>query len=69
MGGRVNPIERKEKSRELRSILEKMDVPSFRIQLMNETNLRWLQRNVGINNGAHPDIDRVMLLIRQILTQ
>lgn len=46
-----------------------MDVPSFRIQLMNETNLRWLQRNVGINNGAHPDIDRVMLLIRQILTQ
>lgn len=62
-------VNQTEQSIELLSILKTMDVPNLRIQEMNETNLRWLQRNVGINNGAHPDIDRAMLLIRRMLTE
>jgi len=59
--------ERKEATRELHGILDSMNLPSFRTQQMNESNLLWLQRNVGINNGAHPDIHRVDQLIRKLL--
>jgi|LauGreDrversion4_2_1035121.scaffolds.fasta_scaffold21872_10 hypothetical protein len=47
---------------ELQQILSTMDVPRQRL-----SDLRWLWRNLAINNGQHEHIDRALLLIRQDL--
>lgn len=38
----------------LGTILQQMDVPKLRQDASEHTNLRWLNRNLGINNGTHP---------------
>ena len=52
---------------ELHRILDSMNIPSFRTQQMNESNLLWLQRNIMIQNAEHPDIQRANEIIRQLL--
>lgn len=46
---------------ELESILNTMNIPSAR-----KKDLGWLNRNIEINNGQHPDIDRALQLIKII---
>ena len=38
----------------LGTILQQMDVPKLRQDTSEPANLRWLNRNLGINNGSHP---------------
>lgn len=47
---------------ELDEILEDMDVPAMRMRDMG-----WLNRNLGVRNGDHPDFKRAMELIKDSL--
>ena len=47
---------------ELAQLLTTMCVPQARI-----TDIRWLCRNIQIQNGTHPNIQQVMVLIKNIL--
>jgi hypothetical protein len=53
---------------ELESILEGMDVPLRRREI-SKSNLRWLNRNIRIQNGDHPQIqgacDLIVLLLKK----
>jgi hypothetical protein len=51
---------------ELRFILEKMDVPSMRRDVLSVANLGWLRRNLAIRNGNHPDMAKAMNIIKQL---
>ena len=44
-----------------------MDIPEMRRDINLEMNLRWLQRNLAVNNGAHPDAGEALLIIRDLL--
>jgi len=38
----------------LGTILKQMNVPELRQDTAKVSNLRWLNRNLGIQNGSHP---------------
>ncbi len=38
----------------LKTMLNQMDVPELRHDTSRLSNLRWLNRNLAINNGQHP---------------
>lgn len=42
------------KLRALRSLIQMMDVPDTRRDVSNRTNVMWLARNLGVQNGDHP---------------
>jgi phosphopantothenoylcysteine synthetase/decarboxylase len=44
---------------ELADLISDMDVPSERRELKPE-DLRWLSRNLPINNADHPNLDHAM---------
>jgi hypothetical protein len=47
--------------------LEDMDVPDERRDLSNPDNVRWLLRNVRINNSGHINIDAVITGLRSLV--
>lgn len=49
----------------LRVILEGMDVPAMRLQLRPE-DLRWLQRNLAINNSEDARFDEALSIIKKL---
>jgi hypothetical protein len=51
----------------LKEILATMDIPEMRQDINNESNLRWLQRNLAIRNGAHAEAGEALLIIRDLL--
>lgn len=53
---------------ELSDILNEMDVPVERKDL-NEHNLRWLQRNLGIRNVEHKSFYRAGAIITLLLIE
>ena len=42
--------------RRLTEVLSSMDIPALRRDLTKESNIRWLQRNLAIDNNKHPRI-------------
>jgi hypothetical protein len=46
----------------LQSILKNMKIPEER-----KTDMRWLRRNLGINNGSNHQYEDAMRLIKQII--
>ena len=48
----------------LHSILKTMDVPPLRFN-----DLHWLNRNIQINNGNHPDLKLALQLIKNLLNK
>lgn len=50
----------------LREILDKMDVPAMRKEL-NPHNLRWLARNLGIRNNRHEEFPSAVHFIQTLL--
>lgn len=50
----------------LSSLLVNMEVPELR-KTINEENIRWLRRNLGIKNSEHKDFDEAMYLLKKIL--
>tara|TARA_B100000945_G_C19987316_1_gene414969 strand:+ start:175 stop:411 length:237 start_codon:yes stop_codon:yes gene_type:complete len=52
----------------LRTMLEMMDVPEMRMDLDRPANIRWLHRNLAINNSAHPLFETAKELVGWIMT-
>jgi len=48
---------------DLSRILETMDVPEMRL-VLTPANIRWLLRNLRINNADHPDLAEVILMLK-----
>ena len=47
----------------LSKLLDTMDVPEMRLQL-TPPNIRWLLRNLRINNADHADLQEVLALLK-----
>jgi len=47
----------------LHSILIGMDVPNSRLDATKPENLRWLSRNIAINNADHPSFGEAVEII------
>jgi len=50
----------------LSTLLEQMDVPEMRKQL-RDTDIRWLNRNLGIRNKNHPMFETTIGLVTWLL--
>ena len=59
-------IKRKESA--LSALLSQMDVPKNRKDVTSTSNLRWLLRNLRINNRDHPMLDTTVALTKSIHT-
>ena len=53
----------------LGTLLEQMDVPEMRRDTSVLSNVRWLNRNLGINNGDHPMFDTAMGIVVWLLKE
>ena len=53
-------------STRLDDILNDMDVPTMRKDISNLSNIRWLQRNLMIQNGQHANISEALSLLKQL---
>ena len=51
----------------LTELLQLLDIPTMRRDLDKPSNLRWLQRNVSIDNGDADSLDTIHLLIRTLI--
>ena len=58
-------VERKASA--LSTILQDMNVPDSRKEVSNVSNIRWLNRNLGIENGDHPMLETAKELLAFIL--
>lgn len=59
---------------DIEQLLETFDVPVRRKLLTGDRairadNLRWLLRNIGINNQDNPDLERVKSLIKSLVRE
>ena len=52
----------------LTRVLRTMDVPERR-RILSNANIRWLLRNLRINNADHPDLEEVIELLRDQLRE
>ena len=48
----------------LAEILSTMDIPAIRRDTASDANVRWLLRNIHINNGNNPHLDEAINLLR-----
>jgi len=53
----------------LETLLEQMNVPAMRRDTTRTANVRWLNRNLGINNGEHPMFDTAMGIVVWLLKE
>jgi len=60
-------IERKQSA--LSTLLDMLDVPTLRKDVTKPANLRWLSRNLRINNGEHAMCDTTMGLVIWLLKE
>ena len=51
--------------RALTELLDTMDVPTMRRDLNKESNIKWLQRNLAIDNNKHPHIMEATALLKR----
>jgi len=54
-------------SNRIDEILSTMDIPAMRRDTDNIGNLRWLNRNVGIQNAHHPQFHELRDILNQFL--
>lgn len=50
----------------LTQILTDMDVPRLRLNTEETANVKWLLRNLHINNSTHPNLDEALLLLKKL---
>ena len=58
-------IQRKESA--LKTVLESMDVPEMRRDTSRFSNIRWLGRNLKINNRNHPMIETAVEMVEFLM--
>jgi hypothetical protein len=51
----------------LATLLEQMEVPKMRKDTTRKANIRWLLRNLAVNNKDHPMFETTMELIKWLL--
>ena len=51
----------------LKELLETMEIPDMRRDTAQISNLRWLQRNLAIQNGNHPLFETAKELIISLI--
>jgi hypothetical protein len=56
-------------SNRLADVLEDMNIPNMRKDISIESNVRWLMRNISIQNGSNPLITEAQSLLKQHLKQ
>ena len=64
-GPTIDDVQRRESA--LATLLEQMDVPAFRRNTSQGSNVRWLNRNLGIRNSKNPMFAVTMNLIKWLL--
>ena len=55
---------RKALIRELKPLLEPMDLPLMRKSPSTDVEIQWLGRNVSVRNSSHPNIDKAKFLLQ-----
>jgi len=65
-GKNVDFESRQRKESALKTLLQQMNVPAMRTDTSKETNLRWLQRNLGAQNSGHPMFTTVMTMVNEL---
>ena len=60
---------RRRKQSALKTLLEQFDVPALRANEASDSNLRWLLRNLAINNSANPMLDTTLIVVRDLLSR
>jgi len=63
----MSPEIRKQKTEQLEGILKSMNIPRFRKTKVSTPNLRWLARNLGVQNSKHPKYKEAMDLVTFLL--
>lgn len=58
-------IQRKESA--LKTVLESMDVPEMRRDTSRFSNIRWLGRNLKINNRNHPMLETAVEMVEFLM--
>ena len=61
----LNEVERQKS--QLAEILKEMDLPETRKNLNDNSNLRWLTRNMSIRNKKHPRCKKAFKLIKNLM--
>ena len=56
-----------ENEERLLEILQTMDIPDFRKDVSELSNIRWLLRNISIRNAQHPQHLEAQALLRRML--
>jgi len=51
----------------LDEIVATMDIPAMRRDTGQMSNLRWLNRNVGISNAQHPHLKELLEILNRVL--
>ena len=51
----------------LKTLLEQMDIPARRKEVDNITNVRWLARNLAVNNKEHPMFETTQRMVVWVL--
>lgn len=59
--------ERDAKVAEVLRLISKMHLPSRRKHAESTENLRWLNRNLGIQNSEHPNFNAAMELLKELI--
>ena len=62
------PIALREKKERLTHLLSRMSVPQMRRQL-SEENLRWLSRNLALQNDRQIDLPEALELVKKLLAK
>jgi len=53
----------------LGTLLEQMEVPEMRRDTSIHSNVRWLQRNLAVQNREHPMFETAMGLVKWLLKE
>ena len=48
-------------------LIEDMDIPSFRKVIKNNSNARWLLRNIKVRNSEHKHTETVIKLLKELV--
>ena len=56
-----------EKIQELEKLISKMDLPFYRKTIKSGDSLCWLSRNIAVKNSTHPDYNKAISLLKEIL--
>lgn len=53
----------------LNELLATMNIPQMRRDISSEANLRWLGRNIAINNGGNSNVKEALVLIERLINK